>query len=406
MSESMHQVPSASRRLGEYLVREKDAHDLSGNPEFANFQFLAYYTSVLTVELVAFCDADGMTEGDVVRRRDEFFELVRQLPHEFGLKPGGRNPNGLLGFVFSDECPEPMARFIARQTRVSRAEGTGGAAVAWAVDVRNQKIHTHDNPLSFLPPVIVAARTVYPGLEFLQSLLSRIASEPNEERPVEKERPTPNGHDAAISPPASRRGEPPATVAARMPVELNGAEPGKVRILFLAANSLDAPLDLEWELRQIKNNLRLAKERDRLELTPVMAATIDDVMQALLDDPPTIVHFSGHGHAEGVVLRDAAGNSHLVTGKALASLFELFQETVRCVVLNACWSEPQARAIRQHIPFVIGTRATIPDEVAVAFSTGFYKAIGAGKDVPFAYRMGLARIQAGEDDFSDLVALL
>jgi len=76
------------------------------------------------------------------------------------------------------------------------------------------------------------------------------------------------------------------------------------------------------------------------------------------------------------------------------------------VVLNACWSEPQARAIRQHIPFVIGTRAIIPDEVAVAFSTGFYKAIGAGKDVPFAYRMGLARIQAGEDDFSDLVALL
>jgi hypothetical protein len=55
---------------------------------------------------------------------------------------------------------------------------------------------------------------------------------------------------------------------------------------------------------------------------------------------------------------------------------------------------------------VIGTRAMIPDEVAVAFSTGFYKAIGAGKDVPFAYQMGLARVLAEGEDAGDLVVLL
>lgn len=403
--ETMHQAPSASRRLGEYLVQEKEAHDLSRNPEFASFQFLGYRTSSAAVEVVGLCDADGLSEGDVVRRRDEFFELVRRLPHEFGLKPRGRNPNGLLGFVFTDGCPEHMARFIARQTRISHAVGTGGVSVAWAIDARNRRIHPHDNPVSILPPVIVAARTVYPGLEFLQSLLSRMAPELIAERPAESDRATADAHDVSISPPPLRREEL-AEAAARTPTEFHGAELGKVHILFLAANSVDAPLDLERELSQIKTNLRLAKERDRLELTPVMAATIDDVMQAMLDDPPTIVHFSGHGLAEGVVLRDAAGNPHLVAGKALASLFALFQETVSCVVLNACWSEPQARAIREHIPYVIGTRAMIPDVVAVAFSTGFYKAIGAGKDVPFAYRMGLARIQAEGEDVSDLVVLL
>lgn len=399
----MHQAPSASRRLGEYLVREKEAHEFSRNPEIASFQFLGVHTSAAAVELVALCDADAMTEGDVVRIREEFFELVRRLPYALDLKLRGRNPNGLLGFVFSDGCSEPMARFIARQTRISHAEETGGVSVAWAIDVCNRRIHTHDNPVSILPPVVVSARTVYPGLEFLESLLGRMTLEGAE--PAEANRANADAHDVFSSLPSSWR-QPLAEEAARTPTEFHGANPGKIHILFLAANSVDAPLDLERELSQIKTNLRLAKVRDRLELTPVMAATIDEVMQAMLDDPPTIVHFSGHGQAEGVELRDAVGNPHLVAGKALASLFALFRETVSCVVLNACWSEAQARAIREHIPYVIGTRATIPDEAAVAFSTGFYKAIAAGKDVPFAYRMGLARIQAEGEDVSDLIVLL
>jgi hypothetical protein len=126
----------------------------------------------------------------------------------------------------------------------------------------------------------------------------------------------------------------------------------------------------------------------------------------MLDDSPTIVHFSGHGRTEGILLRDEGGQPRLVSGKALASLFKLFRDTVECVVLNACWSEPQARAIHEHIPHVIGTRAEIPDDTAVAFSTGFYKAIGAGKDVEFAYQMGLARVEADGGDAEELVTLL
>ncbi|MBB4635975.1 CHAT domain-containing protein [Longimicrobium terrae] len=403
MPETMHQAPSASRRLGEYLVRERAAHHLSRNPEFASFQFLAFHTSAAGVDLVAMCDADAMTEGEVVRLRDEFFDLVRRLPHTLNLKPRGRNPNGLLGFVFSEGCPESMARFIARQTRISHAVGSGGVSVSWAIDARNRRIHTHDNPVSILPPVIVAARAVYPGLEFLDSLLER--TDLTGAEPAKGDRAAAGAHDVVTSPPAVWRA-PPADAAARTPTELHGAGPERIHILFLAANSVDAPMDLERELSQIKNNLRLAKERDRLELTAVMAASIDEVMQSMLDAPPTIVHFSGHGSAEGVVLRDAAGNPHLVAGKALASLFALFRETVSCVVLNACWSEPQARAIGKHIPYVIGTRAMIPDKAAVAFSTGFYKAIAAGKDVPFAYQLGVARSQADGEDLSDLVVLL
>jgi hypothetical protein len=181
---------------------------------------------------------------------------------------------------------------------------------------------------------------------------------------------------------------------------------GKTHILFLAANSVARPLEVDWEIKRIQADLRAAKERERLEFKLVVAATVDSMMQAMLEDPPTIVHFSGHGTTEGILLRDEAGKPHLVSGKALASLFKLFSETVSCVVLNACWSEPQARAIREHIPHVIGTRAEISDDTAVAFSTGFYKAIGAGRDVAFAYQLGLARVQAEGEDAGDLVTLL
>jgi hypothetical protein len=113
----------------------------------------------------------------------------------------------------------------------------------------------------------------------------------------------------------------------------------------------------------------------------------------MLDESPTIVHFSGHGEASGIILQDEVGEPKLVSTDALSSLFKLFQDTVRCVVLSSCYSEPQARAIRLHIPHVIGMSSRIPDAAALAFSTGFYKAIGAGRAIPFAFDVGKAAIQ-------------
>ena len=160
-----------------------------------------------------------------------------------------------------------------------------------------------------------------------------------------------------------------------------------VKILFLGANSSRSPLDLEFELKRIDDNLKLGRERDNLVLKQEWAVTIDSLMQAMLDQSPTIVHFAGHGEQSGIILRDEVGEPRLVSADALSNLFRLFKDTVRCVVLNACYSEPQARAIRQHIPYVIGMRAEILDSAAAAFSTGFYKAIAAGRDVPFAFDM-------------------
>jgi hypothetical protein len=400
--------------LGDHLVREREAHDLSRNREFASFGFLGYRTSAGAVEFVALCDADGLTEGDIVRLRDEFFDLVRRLPRDYGLKPAGRNPNGLLGLVFADGCPEPMARFIARQTRISHTVGTGGVSVSWAIDVPARRIHTHDNPVSIFPPVIIAARSVYPGLDYLQSLLGPALMAPSPAGPPDPIHRTPKGPsmpEPSSSVPAAPEttGHPAPQAPTREDTVAGGnasARPGPAHILFLAADPTLSRLDLERELERIETNLRMAKERDRLHLKAVWAASFDRLSQAMLDDSPTIVHFAGHGTEEGIVLRGEAGEARVVTIPALAELFSLFHDTIRCVVLNACWSEPQARAIREHIPHVIGMRAEIPDATAIAFSTGFYQAIAAGRDVPFAYRMGIAHARDKGDGHVDLITLL
>jgi hypothetical protein len=96
----------------------------------------------------------------------------------------------------------------------------------------------------------------------------------------------------------------------------------------------------------------------------------------------------------------------VVSTDALSSLFKLFKDTVRCVVLNSCYSEHQARVIRRHIPYVIGIQSSIPGPAAVAFSLGFYKALGAGKDIPFAFEMGKASIQLEEGDSSESMLVL
>lgn len=130
-----------------------------------------------------------------------------------------------------------------------------------------------------------------------------------------------------------------------------------------------------------------------IDFKKLMVVTTDTLVQAILDESPHIVHFSGHGRRGGIVLQDEAGRPRPVSEDALSNLFELFKDCVDCVVLNACFSEVQARAIKLYIPYVIGVNSKIPDEAAIAFSTGFYKAIGAGKDIPFAFELGVVAIK-------------
>ena len=167
------------------------------------------------------------------------------------------------------------------------------------------------------------------------------------------------------------------------------------KILILSANPKNStPLRLDQEVREIDEGLTRAKQRDRFELAQKWAVRPRDVQRAILELTPQIVHFSGHGVGEGgLAMEDETGQAKLVSTQAIAGLFELFADQIECVLLNACYSEIQATAIAQHIPYVIGMNQAVGDAAAREFAVGFYDALGAGRDIEFAYKFACNSIQ-------------
>jgi len=169
----------------------------------------------------------------------------------------------------------------------------------------------------------------------------------------------------------------------------------KVKILFLTSDPSDsARLRLGQELRDIRENLQLSKQRDKFLLESRESVRPKDITQAIFDIEPHIVHFSGHGMSAGeLCFEDILGKTQPVQPNALANLFELVAKQVGCVILNACYSEIQAKAIVKHIPFVVGMNQAIGDRAAITFASGFYKALGAGRSFEDAYKFARVEIQ-------------
>jgi CHAT domain len=180
-------------------------------------------------------------------------------------------------------------------------------------------------------------------------------------------------------------------------------------ILLLAANPKNtANLRLQEEEREIKERLRL----NGYGKTPIFstgATRIRDIQLAMLDFNPHVVHFCGHGTGErGLVFEDNNSREQIVTSEAIATIFKLFaqQKQLECVVLNACYSEEQAKEICKYVAYVVGMSESIADDAAIEFAIGFYTAVGAGESYEFAYEMGCNAIQLADLTESNIPILL
>jgi hypothetical protein len=199
------------------------------------------------------------------------------------------------------------------------------------------------------------------------------------------------------------------------------------KVLFLASNpSTTAKLQLEREFARISQQLQ-DNEHD-IQLYAQWAVTTDALLDAILTYKPYILHFSGHGiggskpgasaghtardlimlnapgdDKEGIVLTDDKGQEKIISTKALGQLFGVITKKfpVQAVVLNACYSENQAKVLTQYVPYVIGMNNAISDQAAIAFSNGFYLGIAKENDVELGFDLAKNKILmegfSGED---------
>jgi hypothetical protein len=195
----------------------------------------------------------------------------------------------------------------------------------------------------------------------------------------------------------------------------------KHTILFLAANPTGTdPLAFGEEARAIEAELERSGYRDCFELETRWAVQPLDLLRELRKLKPTVVHFSGHGGLSpgatgatgrrpsrdviagagphdnepqrGLFFQGPDGRAQAVTAQALRETFGAAGASVKLVVLNACYSDLQAEALRAHVDCVVGMSGSIVDDAARNFAIGFYGGLGERESIAAAFRQGCAAI--------------
>lgn len=289
--------------------------------------------------------------------------------------------------------------------------GASGREVSWEGQILSQEVYDargvnprivpvlFDGEPDAAVPLIMRAYTVYRLPDGYEMLYRRLTRQPEvvagpigpmrELGPRRLGAPKKTGAEgaglAAISP---RSAGMPEDLA---PPEAPGSE--VLRVLFLSAWSADpGGIGLDHELREITKKLRESEFRDLITWQQMTAVGLPDVIDGLSGYSPHVLHLTGHGRRDAILLTDDGDGARPVSGDTLAAVFEALEGSIRLVFLNACYSAEHARAIVRHVDFVVGMGWQINAEVASAFASSFYLALGFERSVEQAFKTARASL--------------
>ena len=179
------------------------------------------------------------------------------------------------------------------------------------------------------------------------------------------------------------------------------------------------------------NGLASLAEKKKLTLDRLEAPTYDALLDQMAATDYHVIHFDGHGlfarrcpkcltlnrlpmagcQACAAPLDDVSPQGHLafedefgdvdyVDTEAMENV--LLGSEVRLVLLSACQSGMLhgeslfaglgPGLIRAGVPAVVAMQLSVPDEAAVTFARGFYRALAQGETVPRAVAQGRRRL--------------
>ena len=168
----------------------------------------------------------------------------------------------------------------------------------------------------------------------------------------------------------------------------------QIRILFLAANpKTTAPLDLDTEFNQIESALGETRNTTRILLQHRWKLSRDQLLDFLLQYRPHIVHFSGHGTEDNLLLQDREGNAWPLDRTTARAAFKTTADTTRLVVLNACYSRDVAEDVSEVVDCVVGMSQPVYDNTAIRFASALYRGLGDGLSVREAFDRARAQIE-------------
>lgn len=179
-------------------------------------------------------------------------------------------------------------------------------------------------------------------------------------------------------------------------------------LLFTASPANMVGIGVLEEEREIVARIRAGLDRnDRVKIYPVRGASPRDILQAMNELRPHVVHISAHGNQEGdLAFLNEEGDAAMVPLRGLAAAMKTAADQVQVVVLNACYSQVAAAALNEFVDCAIGVRRRLVDKSALEFAGAFYAALGYGRSVRQAYEQGLAQLQVSNLPNSEDIELL
>lgn len=176
--------------------------------------------------------------------------------------------------------------------------------------------------------------------------------------------------------------------------------PKEITVLFMAGTieGGESPLRLDQEVREIQKRIRESEHRDAIRVENRLATRVTDILQALNEIKPDVVHFSGHGNEDELLFEGNDGKPLPLSNEQLGLLLQASANPIRLVLFNSCESGVQAALACEFVSAAIGMDESVADASAKEFAGQFYSAIGFGLDLAVAFAQAKAQASAAGYD--------
>ncbi|MCG9889587.1 MAG: tetratricopeptide repeat-containing serine protease family protein [Thermosynechococcaceae cyanobacterium MS004] len=163
--------------------------------------------------------------------------------------------------------------------------------------------------------------------------------------------------------------------------------------------------------KEIRDALRRAKNGKQFYLEERSDISASELSQELSAIEPYIINIFGRDSGiEKLAIEENPEKNSLQEprkSKLIAELLQLHNRSIKCIVMNRCYSEIQAKEIVQYVDFLIGVSDELEDSKSSIFIEEFYYQLGCDRTIRDAYKLSCNLVERkGYQDINLLTRLL
>lgn len=187
--------------------------------------------------------------------------------------------------------------------------------------------------------------------------------------------------------------------------------PASPKILFISASPIGySALRFTEEENIIRHSINNSPNR-AYQLIHDFSCTIEKLLSLLKQHKPDVVHISMHNNKkEGLLFVNEVGERKAISVEILCMVFKTVNKQggdnpIKTVIINACNSEKHAEGLSAFVPNVIGMKDFIPDDLAIAFTKGFYNTFFLDDNIESAIEGGIITMLTCEGEYETNVPI-